>query len=72
MPLQNIGIRFNGLSAGGQVMQIKITVPRRLAGIGPRLACLHMLSKNQRKQNTHRGVRAHDHKVKGLALYRLS
>ena len=23
-------------------------------------------------QNTHRGARTHDHKVKGLALYRLS
>ena len=24
------------------------------------------------QQNTHRGARTHDHKVKGLALYRLS
>ena len=29
-------------------------------------------SKTDAEQNTHRGARTHDHKVKGLALYRLS
>ena len=27
---------------------------------------------NRKQQNTHREARTHDHKVKGLALYRLS
>ena len=70
--LQSIGVRCNGLNPGGQVMQMKIKVPRRRAGTDPRCACLHMLCANQRTQNTHRGARTHDHKVKGLALYRLS
>ena len=26
----------------------------------------------RQRQNTHRGARTHDHKVKGLALYQLS
>ena len=28
--------------------------------------------KNRKPKNTYRGARTHDHKVKGLALYRLS
>ena len=41
--LQSIGVRCNGLNPGGQVMQMKIKVPRRRAGTDLRCACLHML-----------------------------
>ena len=38
-----------------------------------KLACLlTVLPRTSLHSNTHRGARTHDHKVKGLALYRLS
>ena len=41
-------------------LRAQLAAPRRCAAIG----VLH--------HYTHRGARTHDHKVKGLALYRLS
>ena len=68
------GVRGGGWTCGG----VRVTISEM-----PELVSLNSICNHSKagclvgvpgwvKENTHRGARTHDHKVKSLALYRLS